>query len=555
MTTRARLLLLAPLGALVMTAAGTAQAATPTYYADLPTFQGDLATTVTDDYTDPGYVFIQDDAVMSAVVGETDYSSTGFTNLNIVSGETYCAGCNGSFQLSFQTTSVGTVAGVVGVGLDITTHNMMVPYFAVITFADGTTEEVALPVAGSFWGVAAPERIESIHFGLSMAGTTTSGSFGIDNLVVGDGSPPDSDCCSPSPTGTPGCTDAACEAAVCAVDAFCCDNEWDGICADESAVECPGLCGPVCGDGVVEGAEACDDGGESATCNADCTAAACGDSIVNMTAGEACDDGGESVACDSDCTAAACGDSVVNMTAGENCDDGGRSATCNVDCTAVSCGDGVVNVTAGEQCDDSGESASCDDDCTNAMCGDGVLNATAGESCDDAGESPACNADCTASVCGDGVLNPSAAEACDDGNTDDGDGCAADCTEESDSGTTGDSGDSTSGGMESDEGAADGTTAGADGTTGGGTGGSMGGEGGDDLPPGGDVVGDVVGDDFGDDDGTDTGGSSGGSGGGRGLGSEGCGCTTDADKPRRTAWSLLTLLGFALVRRRRPHLG
>jgi hypothetical protein len=94
-----------------------AEAATPTYYNDLVTFQGDITSSVTDDYSNPAYVFIQDNATMSGVLGETDYMTTGFMNLNIVSGGYYCAGCNGSFQLSFQTTSVGTPVGVHGVGV------------------------------------------------------------------------------------------------------------------------------------------------------------------------------------------------------------------------------------------------------------------------------------------------------------------------------------------------------------------------------------------------------------------------------------------------------
>jgi hypothetical protein len=46
---------------------------------------------------------------------------------------------------------------------------------------------------------------------------------------------------------------------------------------------------PTCGDGVVDPGEDCDDKGESATCNADCTKSMCGDGILNTTAGEACD--------------------------------------------------------------------------------------------------------------------------------------------------------------------------------------------------------------------------------------------------------------------------
>ena len=42
-----------------------------------------------------------------------------------------------------------------------------------------------------------------------------------------------------------------------------------------------------------------------------------------------------------------CGNAIVE--AGETCDDAGESATCDDDCTPVDCGDGVVNEAAGEQ--------------------------------------------------------------------------------------------------------------------------------------------------------------------------------------------------------------
>ncbi len=47
----------------------------------------------------------------------------------------------------------------------------------------------------------------------------------------------------------------------------------------------------VCGDGMVEGAEECDGSGESASCDANCTFAACGDGMRNVVAGEECDAG------------------------------------------------------------------------------------------------------------------------------------------------------------------------------------------------------------------------------------------------------------------------
>jgi cysteine-rich repeat protein len=253
----------------------------------------------------------------------------------------------------------------------------------------------------------------AVMFGL-MAGCTLDPNSGDDpsdlSIIPGDIDVPCdanddgvTDCVNPNV-----CRDAA-NTAVCA----CLDFVgttcvlWDATCACAIA--------PACGDGNVDPGEACDDAGESATCNADCSLSACLDGVLNVTAGEACDDGAESATCNADCSAAVCGDSVLNVTAGEACDDGAESATCNADCSAAVCGDSVLNVTAGEACDDGAESATCNADCSLASCGDGITNSTAGEACDDVAESATCNADCTAASCGDGVLNVTAGEACDDG--------------------------------------------------------------------------------------------------------------------------------------------
>ncbi len=45
------------------------------------------------------------------------------------------------------------------------------------------------------------------------------------------GAPVSGSCCQTGGNGSPGCEDAACEAAVCAIDLFCCDISWDGVCA------------------------------------------------------------------------------------------------------------------------------------------------------------------------------------------------------------------------------------------------------------------------------------------------------------------------------------
>jgi cysteine-rich repeat protein len=186
----------------------------------------------------------------------------------------------------------------------------------------------------------------------------------------------------------------------------------------------------LCGDGEVNPGEDCDDEGESADCDADCTFSSCGDSTLNETAGEFCDSGGDTAECDSDCSIPDCGDGHLNTAAGEVCDDSGESATCNDDCTTPSCGDSNVNQAAGEDCDTGGESAICDNDCSTPACGDGNLNVTAGEICDDSNtdSSDGCSADCLSDeTCGNGITDTSEGEVCDDSNNLNGDGCSANC--------------------------------------------------------------------------------------------------------------------------------
>jgi MYXO-CTERM domain-containing protein len=337
--------LAASIGAIVLLAGASAEAATPTYYNAQDTFEADVTDNVLDDYTNGGYVFNQSNVQMSGVLGETDYESTGHMNTNIVSGAHYCAGCNGSFEFSFLTTSMGEPEGVNGAGFYISSHDIMtLPYYAFVTFADGTTEDVPLPPQGNFWGVSAPERIERIHVGLSGGVSTTNGYFEIDFLIIGDG-------------------------------------------FDETP----------CGDGIATPDEECDDAGSSAACDANCTLAICGDGTFNMLAGEECDAGGASPLCNADCTAPFCGDGLVNMQAGEDCDDGAETATCNVDCTVPMCGDDVINLLSGEVCDDGGQSPDCDADCTPVECGDGSENNLAGEYCDDGNliDGDGCSATCT----------------------------------------------------------------------------------------------------------------------------------------------------------------
>src|SRR5579859_3634660 len=97
---------------------------------------------------------------------------------------------------------------------------------------------------------------------------------------------------------------------------------------------CASLKGPVCGDGIVSPPEVCD--GPAEYCD-NCTdiVGSCGDGI-RQTPAEECDTKGESATCDADCTKVVCGDRLVNRAAKEVCDDGlndGQLGSCTADCS------------------------------------------------------------------------------------------------------------------------------------------------------------------------------------------------------------------------------
>jgi cysteine-rich repeat protein len=128
-----------------------------------------------------------------------------------------------------------------------------------------------------------------------------------------------------------------------------------------------------------------------------------------------------------------CGNGVQEI--GETCDDGnttagdGCSDTCQFEPDV--CGNGVLEETSNnEECDDGNTNAGdgCDPNC-NSVCGDGFVVGT--EECDDSNTTAGdgCSDTCTieADVCGNTVVEPSNTETCDDGNATSGDGCSAVC--------------------------------------------------------------------------------------------------------------------------------
>ena len=225
-------------------------------------------------------------------------------------------------------------------------------------------------------------------------------------------------------------------AASCPVDCGAGSVCGDQICStDETYESCPADCEPpppsVCNNNGI-----CNQGEDCLSCPGDCAGVTTGKPSNRYCCGaDICEENLCGIDCGSPIsTEPYCGDGTIDI--GEECDDGGESALCDTDCTYRFCGDGTLNVTAGEECDAPGETAQCDSDCTYASCGDGTLNSTSGEECDDGNNNPGdgCSATCLIETepepyCGDGNLDPG--EECDDNNNIPGDGCDANCILES----------------------------------------------------------------------------------------------------------------------------
>ena len=242
---------------------------------------------------------------------------------------------------------------------------------------------------------------------------------------------------------------------------------------------------PMCGNGVKEPGEDCDDGGLNGTkydgCKTDCTfvcvdpTADCGAPPVceKLTCtgahlcqavadpsqnGDAC---GSGLVCkDGACAAptATCGNGIVEP--GEDCDFGAangpnsgcEAVICKFSCTdAAGCDDGnpcngaetcdpvTVGEQTGKKCNPgSGEADGtvCDTGkiclgqvCQTSRCGDGYVDKAGGESCEPP-NTDSCDDQCHLVQCGDGVRKGK--EQCDDGNRTNLDGCDEKCAFEQD---------------------------------------------------------------------------------------------------------------------------
>ena len=152
---------------------------------------------------------------------------------------------------------------------------------------------------------------------------------------------------------------------------------------------------PVCGDGIEDPLEECDDSNNNDLdgCDAFCVIEFCGDGLLNDLQNEECDDG-----------------NVI--------EDDGCSATCQIEF----CGDGMVDL--GEECDDMNNlnTDACLNTCKDATCGDTFVWQGV-EDCEPP-NTQTCDAFCKeiVSICPNGIIEPP--ETCDppDGIT-----CDAQC--------------------------------------------------------------------------------------------------------------------------------
>jgi cysteine-rich repeat protein len=187
----------------------------------------------------------------------------------------------------------------------------------------------------------------------------------------------------------------------------CCPAGADAL----TDVDCP----PVCGNGIIEGPEVCDDAVNDASyngCGVDCLHLGpyCGDGVTEWGA----------ELCDGNCTA------MSTCLQPDPCTEVGllgSAATCDLQCV-------MRPITAPKNddiCCPPGADATNDNDC-EPICANGVVEP--GEVCDDSNriDGDGCGADCASDeTCGNDIVDAAAGEVCDDGNTTGGDSCPADC--------------------------------------------------------------------------------------------------------------------------------
>ena len=172
----------------------------------------------------------------------------------------------------------------------------------------------------------------------------------------------------------------------------------DGFCTGpENPSNCPADCPTLCGDGTLDPGEQCDDGN---TTSGDCCSSTCQFEYLTVCrpAAGTCDLAETCPIASATCPADAKRTSVCRAAAGD-CD---VAESCNG--VSNSCPSNTLKPN-GTSCND-GDVCTSPDECQSGSCVGGAV------------------------TCGNGTVETSCGEECDDGNTQDGDGCSADCLAE-----------------------------------------------------------------------------------------------------------------------------
>jgi cysteine-rich repeat protein len=225
------------------------------------------------------------------------------------------------------------------------------------------------------------------------------------------------------------------------------------LCLAEDGYECQGVVGTqssciidiftTCGNGVVDGIEACDDGNDknNDACTNGCKRTLCGDGVVQVPNSngvtEFCDDGNNvnEDNCLNTCQSTFCGDGFIKAGV-EQCDDGNGisgdgCSGCRLENVNI-CGNGIIEEEIGEECDDGNNR---EGDGCGTYAGLPTIENPSGLS-DPCSIYPdyVCEGEpsiCTTSKCGNGIVETAFGEQCDDGDKDNSDGCTFRCKLES----------------------------------------------------------------------------------------------------------------------------
>jgi len=182
--------------------------------------------------------------------------------------------------------------------------------------------------------------------------------------------------------GVKGCGGFTCEACVCALDAYCCDTEWDDVCVGECINDCEACVAPVAGNNLCDKGETCTANPEDCPCG---PGTKCENDVCVESVGP----------CEPSCDGKVCGSDGCNGSCG-TCDAGlicklGQCVVCTPDCTDMECGDDGCGGSCGECAEGTACKAGkceCVPKCTGLDCGDDGC----GGSCGDCQAGFACNA-------------------------------------------------------------------------------------------------------------------------------------------------------------------